>query len=150
MKNKESILNHALEPLSALVGQWKTIGVHPFIPDNELHGYVNFEWIEGGAFLKMSSTIEHPQFPDGIVLFGSDDKSGQIFMLYFDQRGISRKYDFSIEGNQWKWWRDNPEFSQRFTVDIEDNGNKMTSKGEMCRDGSTWEKDLDLVYTRIQ
>ncbi len=141
--------NPALKPLSVLVGKWKTVGVHPYIQGTELHGSVDIEWIEGGSFLKMSSTIAHPQFPDSVSLLGSDDKSGHIFMLYFDQRGISRIYNFCMENNRWKWWRDSLELSQRCTIEIEDSGNKMTSKGEMRKDGSMWEKDLELSYTRI-
>jgi hypothetical protein len=26
-------------------------------------------------------------------IFGSDDATGEYFMLYFDERGVSRKYD---------------------------------------------------------
>ena len=146
--NQASIPNSSLKPLEILIGNWKTVGTHPFLPNAELHGSVTFEWLEGGAFLKMSFTINHPEIPDGLALFGSDDGSGQIFMLYFDERGVSRKYDCSVEGNQCKWWRDDPKFSQRFTVVIEDNGNKMVGKGEMRREGSGWEEDLGLTYSR--
>jgi len=70
-------------------------------------------------------------------------------MLYFDERGISRKFDVTITGNQLKWWRDDPKFSQRMSITIENNGDKMVSSGEMSRDGADWEKDLALTYTRI-
>jgi hypothetical protein len=95
------------------------------------------------------SELDHPEFPNGIVIIGSDNQSNQITMLYFDEREISRHYNFTIAGNQWKWWRDEPKFSQRFTVQISEDGNTMLGKGEMCRDGKTWEGDLDLTYTRI-
>ncbi|HSW85576.1 MAG TPA: hypothetical protein VLF79_03145 [Candidatus Saccharimonadales bacterium] len=150
MNNVAAIPNPALKPLNVLVGRWNTTGLHPFVPGKKLHGSVIFDWIEGGAFLRMQAEIDHPQFPTGLAIFGSDNASGQIFMLYFDEREISRKYEFSIKGNQWKWWRDHPNFSQRFTVNIKDNGNKMVSKGEMCRDGKKWEDDLSLTYIRIK
>ena len=147
MNNKAQIPNPYLQPLSVLVGTWNTVGTHPFFPNTQLHGHTEFEWIEGGAFLKMSSAIDHPEFPDGLAIFGSDNESGEICMLYFDERGVSRKQNVKIEDNIWKWWRDDTKFSQRFTITIE-NGQTMTGKGEMRREGSDWEKDLDLTYTR--
>ena len=53
-----------------------------------------------------------------------------------------------MTGKQLKWWRDEPSFSQRVTITIEDDGNKMVSKGEMSRDGAAWEDDLSLTYER--
>jgi len=150
MNNKAAIPNPYLKPLNVLVGTWKTAGKHPLMPDTELHGSVTFEWIDDGAFLRMTSTVDHPQIPDGIALFGSDNDAKHIFMLYFDEREISRKYDVSFEHNVLKWWRDDPKFSQRFTVTFDDGGNIMSGKGEMCRDGKTWEGDLELVYSRIK
>jgi hypothetical protein len=120
------------------------------MPDTELHGSVTFEWIDNGAFLRMSSTVDHPQVPDGITVFGSDNDAKHITMLYFDERNISRKYDVSFERNVLTWWRDDPKFSQRFVVTIADDGNTMKGKGEMCRDGKTWEGDIELVYSRIK
>ncbi|SRR6266496_69165 len=149
MNNKAAMPNPHLEPFSILVGTWNTVGHHPLIPGVELHGSVTFEWIDNGAFLRMSSVVDNPQIPNGIALFGSDNDAKRIFMLYFDEREISRKYDVSFEDNILKWWRDNPKFSQRFTVTFDDD-NHMTGKGEMCRDGKTWEGDLELVYSRIK
>jgi hypothetical protein len=153
MSKDAQIPNPSLQSLAVLVGEWSTVGAHPLMPGVTLHGRVTFEWIEGGAFLRMYSEQDDPKIPNGIVIFGSDNESEQIFMSYFDSRGISRKYDFSINGvgngKTWKWWRDHPGFSQRFTVQIEDNGNKMIGHGEICKDGATWESDLDLTYTRV-
>jgi hypothetical protein len=145
-----SIPNPALKSLNILVGQWKTVGVHPLMPGVSLHGQVTVEWIEGGAYLRMYAEIDHPKFPTGLAIFGSDNDSGQIIILYFDERKVSRKYDFSMEGQQWKWWRNDPQSSQRFTVEIADDGNTMVSKGEMRRNNAAWEGDLALTYTRIK
>ena len=71
-------------------------------------------------------------------------------MLYFDERGVSRKYDVTLRDGIWKWWRNTPEFSQRFTGTIVDDGRIIIGRGELCRDGLSWEKDLDLTYTRIE
>ncbi len=150
MTNEAAIQNPYLEPLNALIGTWKTSGKHPYLPDEQLHGIVSFEWIENGAFLKMATTVDHPQIPDGISLFGSDNISQHLTMLYFDERKISRIYDVSVENNELKWWRDDPKFSQRFVITIGEDGDTMRGKGEMCRDGKAWEGDLELAYTRVR
>jgi hypothetical protein len=139
--------NPALKPLEALIGEWKTTGSHPYFPDADLHGRVVFEWIEGGAFLLMRSEIDHPKFPDGVAIFGSDDEAGAYYQIYFDERSISRKYDVTITGNQIKWWRDDAHFSQRFTMMIEKD--QLTTSGEMSRDGGDWERDLSLIYKKL-
>src|SRR5919109_4931768 len=94
--NEASIPNKALEPLIPLVGHWKTLGTHPMIPGVTFHGDTSFTWLEGGAFLVMHSQIDEPQIPSGIAIFGSDEASATLFMLYFDERGVSRKYDVTI------------------------------------------------------
>lgn len=144
---KEMRPNPALKQFEFLVGEWKTTGTHPYFPDSELHGRVSCEWIEGGAFLLMRSEIDHPKFPDGIAIFGSDDEAQTYYMIYFDERGVSRKHDVSITDSQLKWWRDEPHFSQRYTIDITQD--KLISSGEMSRDGGEWEKDLSLTYIRL-
>lgn len=146
--SKALIPNPALKSFEVLVGEWKTTGSHPYLPGIVLHGLASFEWIEGGAFLILRSEIDEPRFPDGIEIFGSDNEEKKFFMLHFDERGVSRKFDVMIEDNKITWWRDDSSFSQRMTVIIEDNGNKLISKGEMSRNGSAWERDLELTYTK--
>lgn len=147
--NKASVPNPALQPFAVLIGEWTTVGTHPLVPDTTLHGHSSFEWIEGGAFLIWNSEIEHSAFPAGIAIFGSDDATGEYLMMYFDERKVSRKYEALFQDGILKWWRNAPEFSQRYTLTITDNGNTMISKGQLSKDGTTWEKDLDLTFTRL-
>src|SRR5581483_8711010 len=91
-KHEAAIPNPALKPWSILVGEWETVGKHRLVPDT-LHGHASFEWLEGGAFLMMYSEIDEPGVPTGIAIFGSDDATKEFFMLYFDERGVSRKYE---------------------------------------------------------
>lgn len=149
-KHEAAIPNPALKPLGVLIGEWNTIGTHPMIPGVTLHGRTRFDWLEGGAFLSMHSEIDEPDVPSGIAIFGSDDTNGEFFMLYFDERGVSRKYDVSMHDNIWRWWRNAPGFSQRYTGTIAEDGNTIIGKGELSRDGSSWEQDLDLTYTRTK
>jgi hypothetical protein len=141
--------NLALAPLARLIGRWTTAGTHPMIPDTVLHGRATFEWIEGGAFLRMQTENDDQRIPAGIAIIGSDDAAGEFSMLYFDVRGVSRLYHVSIEGDVWRWWRDAPGFSQRYSCKIAADAQTMVGKGELSKDGSTWEGDLNLTYTRV-
>ncbi len=147
--NEAAIPNPALAPLKVLVGSWKTVGTHPYFPTTTFHGRTTFEWMAGGAFLMMRSEIDEPGIPSGISIFGTDDVAGKGHMLYFDERGVSRLYQFSCADHEWRWWRDTPEFSQRMTGIISADGRTITTRGEMARDGGAWEPDLALTYTRI-
>ena len=147
-RNEATKPNPALEPLRALVGTWTTVGTHPMVPGKTFHGRTSFAWIEGGAFLIMRSEIDEPEIPSGLAVIGTDDASHQFTMIYFDERGVSRRYEMSVQANEVRWWRDAPNFSQRNTVTISADGRTMSSHGELCRDGSHWEGDLALTYTR--
>jgi hypothetical protein len=141
--------NVALDSLSILIGEWETKGSHPMLPGIELRGHVSFTWIDGGAFLRMQSSIEHKDFPDGIAIFGSGNAAENYWMLYFDERNVSRHYLSSMQKNTLQWWRDDEEFAQRFTAEISVDGNTINSTGEMRKNLGAWEKDLGLVYRRV-
>ena len=147
--NKAAMPNPALKPFEILVGNWQTTGKHPQFPDTVLHGTTSFRWAESGAFLIMQSSIDHEKFPDGIAVLGSDDALQTYYMLYFDERGVSRHHQVALQENGWKWWRNAPGFSQAYNFTFADNGHRIISKGELCTDGNNWQSDLDLTYTRI-
>ena len=147
---KASIPNPALKSFGVLVGHWNTTGTHRLVPDTILHGRTSFEWLENGAFLLTRSEIDDPRFPAGIAIIGSDDSAGECFMLYFDERGVSRKFVVTMGDNIWKTQRMAPGFSQRFTGTIAEDGNTMLGKWELSTDGSSWEKDVELIYRRVE
>ncbi len=148
--NGALIPNPALKPFEVLVGTWETQGSHSQVPNATLYGRTSFEWIENGAYLLMRSEIDDSRFPSGLAIFGSDDVQKKFFMLYFDERGVSRMFNISIENNVITWWRDQPGFSQRCTNTISTDRKTIISKGELSKDGSIWEKDLELTYSRSQ
>ncbi len=147
---KASISNPALEPFRVLIGNWNTTGTHGLLPDTILHGRTSFEWLENGAFLIMRSEIDDHRFPQGIAIFGSDNSQGEYYMLMFDERGVSRMQEVSLRDNIWKWWRNAPGFSQRYEGMISEDGNTIIGKGELSKDGVSWEQDLNLTYTRVE
>lgn len=96
----------------------------------------------------MRTDVVEPQIPSGITIIGSDDASSDCFMLYFDERGVSRKYTMSFGDTSFRWWRDAPDLSQRFNVALSEDGRTMIGDGQLSRDGVSWEGDLELTYTR--
>ncbi|MGN6392125.1 MAG: hypothetical protein ACTHM9_07745 [Gemmatimonadales bacterium] len=147
--SEAAIPNPALQPLEFLIGEWRTEGSHPMLPGKTLHGRTSFAWSEGGAFLVMRSEIDEPEVPSGIAILGTDGDSKECSMLYFDERGVSRRYIVALRSDEWEWWRDTPDFSQRFHARLADGGKRMVGQGEMNR-GDRWEPDLQLTYTRVE
>lgn len=147
--HEAAIPNPALIPLNILLGDWNMVGKHRLLPD-VLHGHASFEWLEGGAFLIMHWEIEEPGIPSAIAIFGSDDAAETYFMLYFDERGVSRRFEMTLHDNVWRYWRNVPGFSQRVTGTFADDGNTILLVAELSEDDATWKKDLELTYTRIK
>lgn len=138
----------AIKRLGALAGEWRTEGSHRLLPGVAIRGRVAFEWLAGGHFLIQRSDVAHPDFPDSIAIIGCDEATGGCTMHYFDSRGIERVYETSMGEGVWKLWRDSPGFSQRFTGAFSDDGNTIHGRWELSRDGSNWEHDFDLTYTK--
>src|ERR1700760_511803 len=127
--------NPKFGPLERIVGTWILTATHPALPGRSLPGRATFERIEGGAFLRMHSKIEAPEFPEGVAIFGTDGDEDGCTMLYFDERGVARRYDVAFHPDGFAWSRNSPEFSQRFRVTIADDGRTMQSEGTMKKDG---------------
>lgn len=142
--------NTHLRGLQPLVGAWRTTGTHPMLPGRTFHGRADFQRIEGGAFLAMRTEMGGEEVPAGVAIFGSDDGLGTTHMLYFDARGVSRRYDVEIRADGVTWWRDDPAFRQRFAITFGADGRTMQGVGEMSRDGGPWEGDLRIAYARTE
>jgi hypothetical protein len=70
-------------------------------------------------------------------------------MFQADSRQISRIYQMSLSDGVWKLWREAPGFSQRFTGTFSGDGRTISGRWEKSTDGSQWEHDFDLTYTKI-
>jgi hypothetical protein len=114
-----------------------------------VRGRTSFDWIEGGTFLIQHSEIPNSDFPRSTSVIGPDDTAETYCMLYFDSRGVSRIYQMTLSKNEWKMWRDFPGFSQRFIGTFNQDRNIITARWEKSSDGSNWEIDFNLTYTRI-
>jgi hypothetical protein len=139
----------ALKRLEVLVGRWQLLVIMPTDPPMRIAGRATFEWLPGNAFLVYRSEVENPNFPKGESIIGCDDQLETYSMLYSDSRGFSRLYSMSLNDNVWKLWRDDPNFSQRFTSTLSADGTTLTGQWEKSFDGIHWEHDFDLNATRV-
>ncbi|KXK22698.1 MAG: hypothetical protein UZ15_CFX003000844 [Chloroflexi bacterium OLB15] len=138
----------SLKQFDVLIGEWDMVGTHPMIP-SPVKGHSTFEWLRDGGLLVWHFNWEQgPGIPNAYSLIGHDDAVEECFTLYTDDRGVSRIYQMTLEGGIWKMWRDTADFSQRMTGTFSNDGNTITVQGEMSHDGSTWEQDLNVTYTR--
>jgi hypothetical protein len=133
-----------------LIGRWETEGAHPMLPGEAIRGTSAFEWLDGQKFVIWRSHYDHPKIPDAITIIGVTH--GRLSMHYFDSRGVERVYSTSLDQATWRFWRDAPapDLSQRFTGTFSDDGNAIMGRGELSRDGKTWERDLALDYRRVE
>jgi len=83
--------NTGLSRLDRTVGEWIVTGSHPYMAGRTLRGRVTFERIEGGAFIRMHSKMDEPEFPEGVAIFGTDSDDGSCTMLYFDERNVESR-----------------------------------------------------------
>jgi hypothetical protein len=142
----------ALKELEVLVGTWKVTatppGGEPWPGDAE----ITYEWLEGSdrRLLVERSWVEMPEAPNSVCVFGCDAANGRYFQLYTDDRGVCRVYEVSIGGGELRIWRDGEPFSQRFHGKFSEDSYRIDARWEAAKDGTNWETDFDLVFTRVQ
>ncbi len=137
----------AVTGLDRLVGEWSMVGRHPAFTST-VTGHSSFRWLERGALLVWHFDWRQPGPPNAVGVIGHDDSLHSYAMLYSDERGVTRIYQISLDGDVWKMWRDAPGFSQRMIGRFSESGDTVTSHGELSRDGSNWQGDLDVTYTK--
>jgi hypothetical protein len=141
--------------LRTLVGEWSMEVDLEGAPPADAGARVVFEWMPGQRFLIERWEVPIPEAPDGLAIIGADPESeGNYLQHYFDSRGVARVYKMSLRDRTWKLWRDAPDFSplnfsQRYTGTLGDDGRRISGAWEICHDGTTWEHDFDLTYTKL-
>jgi Protein of unknown function (DUF1579) len=152
-KNVSQYPNPAIRDLERFVGEWDMeLSNASFLPSpsDTLAGHVSMKWLEGGAFLVMYMGGQPRGTPDAIWLIGRDESTSRYMVLYYDNRAVSRVYEMSFSEGIWKMWRNAPDFSQRFEGKFSEDGNTITAHWENSSDGSTWEHDFDVTYTKVK
>jgi hypothetical protein len=144
----------ALNHLAALIGAWEIEGAHQALPGEKITGKTTFEWLTGELFIIWRTHYDHPAIPDSIAILGCDETgdlrnpNGGCTMHYFDKRGVTRLYSVVAEQGEWRYWRDAPGFSQRYTGTFSSNGRTVEGVSELNRDGSTWERDMVVTLRK--
>jgi len=136
--------NPALKQLEVLIGDWE-IEV-PQFPGQR--GRATFEWLEDGAYLCVHSDAPDPA-PSATLVIGRDESSEVYTVLYYDSRGVSRVYQMTFGGSLWKMWRQAPGFWQRFSGTLSDDSSSIRAMWEKSPDGSAWEHDFDMIYSKV-
>ena len=147
-----------LERLDALVGEWE---MQATVEGRRVAGgRTKFRWLDDAAFLVQRADGEPPSedtppewianspFPVTTVI-GADDASGRFCCAYADGRDVHRVYEMTLSDGVWRiWGQAGPEFHQRFEGAISDDGKTIAARWEKSRDGSNWELDFELTYTK--
>jgi hypothetical protein len=147
--------NERLEPL---IGAWSMAVVMPgeqrpaALPD--IGARATFDWLGASAFVIERWNVPVPEAPDGLAMIGWDEARGTFLQHYFDTRGVARVYEMTFDAGVWKLERSKPdfspfEFSQRFSGSFVDGGRRIEGTWEISHDHKTWQKDFDLIYTRL-
>jgi hypothetical protein len=141
----------ALKALEPLVGEWSVTATPPGGPPWPGEARITYEWLEGSGnqLLVERSTVEMPEAPDGVCVFGCDAASGTYFQLYSDDRNVCRVYEASFDDREFRIWRDGEPFPQRFHGRFSEDGNTIEARWEKAVDGTNFETDFDLVFTRV-
>jgi hypothetical protein len=159
MRTGNDMRSVALERLDAFIGKWRMEASFPLAPpaealssDDDAASAV-FEWALGAAFVIQRSTAPRPA-PDSLAIIRFDPESERYSQHYFDSRGVVRVYAMTFNDGVWTLLRDAPdfsplEFSQRFTGTFGDDGNSIVGRWETSRDGSNWDHDFDLTYSKV-
>ena len=142
------------EALAPLIGEWRLTMLLSGIDLPDVDARVTFEWMGDRAFVLQRWTVPLPEAPDGLAVIGWDEGRGTFLQHYFDERGVARVYEMGFEDGVWTLERTKPDFSdfnfsQRSIGRFSEDGNRIDCVLEISHDHETWEKDFDLVYTRV-
>jgi hypothetical protein len=139
-----------IELLAPFVGEWRIEASFADAPA----GRTIFEWLPGGQFLVQRWEVPHPAAPDGIAIIGLDPEREGYLQHYFDSRGVARVYKMSFGDQEWKLWREEPDFSpldfsQRYRGRFSEDGKEIRGSWETSNDGTGWTLDFELTYRKL-
>jgi hypothetical protein len=147
-----------LRRLDVLVGEWEMSA--------EVDGHTVagaravFEWLEDGAYAVQRADpgppvpdmpaewVENSPLPTKLII-GLDDTAETFTVLYSDARGVSRVYTMTFDGSVWTMHRAAPGFHQRFTGNLSEDGKSITARWEGSADGTAWDLDFHVTYTKV-
>ena len=155
MERDHAARSAAMERLEAFIGEWAMEASFPAAAAG-VAGRAVFEWILDRQFVMERAEVpEVPEAPGSIAVVGFDPGRGAYRQHYFDSRGVARVYAMEFSDGVWTLGREFPDFtpldfSQRFTGRFSGHGRRIDGRWETSRDGSNWEHDFDLTYTKVR
>jgi hypothetical protein len=153
----DSSLNSRLARLEVLVGQWElTASIDERVMTV---ARATIEWLgdRGGllvvradppTFIVPEWVGAAPEWTQSVI--GADDYSDTFAMLYADSRGVSRRYEMTLDAGRWTMAsRPGEEFHQRFVGTFDADQTAIDARWEASVDGETWTTDFDVAYRRL-
>ena len=109
-------------------------------------------WLGDSDLVEQRWSIPFGGAPDGLAVIGWDEERGSFLQHYFDDRGVVRVYELSLEQDTLRLERRRADFSpltfsQRYVGAV--GADRIDGAWFMAEDDETWTKDFDLVYTRL-
>jgi hypothetical protein len=150
MEAQQAARDAALQRLDAFVGEWVMEARFPGGQGGT--GRAVFEWALGRQFLICRTEVPGGP-PDGLMVMGYDPGRLPYRQHYFDSRGVARLYAMDLSDGVWTLLRDAPDFTpldfaQRFTGTFSADGGRIDGRWETAPDGTAWQLDFHLDYTR--
>jgi hypothetical protein len=150
----------ALDRLTPFIGKWRLEASFPpaspagAASSDRGDASAVFEWALGRQFVIQHSIAPHPA-PDSLAIISVDVGRDRYLQHYFDSRGVVRVYAMTLNDGVWTLLRESADFSdlafsQRFTGTFSNDGDSIVGHWETSRDGSPWEHDFDLTYSRVR
>ena len=127
--------------LDRLVGTWDITMNHSAVAE-PVTGRQRYERVLDGSFVMLHWTYDHPEFPDAIAVLDAHTYH------YFDVRGVTRVFEFTLDESGWSMIRRDEDFWQRSTGTFLDDDH-IESNGENSFDaGASWQHDFRMSYVR--
>ena len=138
----------ALKRLDILVGRWELKGRTLDTSEDNITGWVNFEWLPGGFFLEARGEIDFMGTKvQSLEILGYDPET-HIFPanVYSDMDGKVTQYYWDIQGDTVTHWTE----GSKYTGPLSEDGNTL-SGGWRPQEGNEGnpESTYDAVMTRV-
>ena len=139
--------NPVIARMEPLIGRWDLVLTNAWFLDSldvRVEGWASFDWLDESLIVFRWALGE---VPATVQVIGYSDAQERYQVLYHDDRGVARVFDMTFDGTTWTLLREDPDFHQRFTAEIE--GDRIEGAWDASEDGGeTWRKDFDLIFTR--
>ena len=115
-------------------------------PEITSRGRVTFDWLDGQFFLIQRFVNDDPAVPSGITIIGMSEHRDTFAQHYYD-RGVARVYQMTLEGREWKLWREEPVSGSATPGRSGGRNHDHWCLGSL-RQRAEWRHDFDLTYIK--